>query len=118
MVGQGSHRGRHVDIGDEDDQPHHLTPDLVPGPGRKVPDPLEGGLHAARERHPEGGQQQPAENARRAQDPAGRGGELYHRMRGGAATTPATMKMTPRPLLWSVSIKTPAATAIRPATAM
>jgi hypothetical protein len=41
--------GGGVDVGGEAGHPHRLTPDLVPRAGRKPPDPLEAGLHAARE---------------------------------------------------------------------
>jgi len=80
-----AHRGHRVDVGDQDDQPHRLTPDLMPPPGGEAPDPLEPGLHAARERHSEDGQQQHAENARCAQDPGGRGKKLHHRAGRGAS---------------------------------
>ena len=84
MAGRGAHRGRGVDIGHEDDQPHQLTPDLVPRPGRKAPDSFEPALHAARERHPEDGRQHQAESTGRAQDLGRCGKQLGHRAGGRA----------------------------------
>jgi hypothetical protein len=77
-------RGRRVDVGDEAGHPDHLTPDLVPRPGRKAPDPLEAALHAAPERDPGDAHQHGAEHAGRAEH--GRRGrqEAGHRVGGGA----------------------------------
>ncbi len=79
MAGHRAHRGRRVDVGEEDGQPDRLTPDSVPRPGGQAPDPFERVLHAARERHPEDGRQQEAEKTGGAQDLGRCGKELYHR---------------------------------------
>ena len=79
-----------VDVGDEGDQPHRLTPDLVPRPSGKAPTDAfsEPGLHAAHANvTPEDGPAaaEPEKNSSCSGHLAGcRGKELYHRAGRGA----------------------------------